>query len=141
MSDLLTIFTTDLCEKTINSTDTKGYYLNSIIENLNMLLNTRNNQYKKTGSLLLDYGLIDFSKLNQYSAQDKMVLAEIIENLIRSYEPRLYDISVKPVDPDNTSEINIHFSIEAKTNLDEKTLLLYYQIDPINLSSKVEEIL
>jgi type VI secretion system lysozyme-like protein len=141
MSDLLTIFTTDICDKNPNKNDVKKYYLNSIIENLSMLLNTRNNQHYKTNSTLLDYGLIDFSKLNQYSAQDKTLLAEIIENLIRNNESRLYSIKVKPVETDHTSEINIHFSIEAKTNFDEKTLLLYYQIDPINLGSKIEEIL
>ena len=69
----------------------------SIRENLEDILNT----HRGTVRHLDDYGLPDLNEFTLGSSQGNLQLAREIEDIIRKYEPRFHDVSVKltKVDP------------------------------------------
>lgn len=94
-------------------------YLNSIVENLNNVLNTK----KEFGSILSDMGIRD---LNEFRSRDdilSVVMEEVRQN-IEQYEPRveLVDIVAQPTD----SIFVLSFKIECIVRKDARSLQLVF---------------
>jgi type VI secretion system lysozyme-like protein len=66
-------------------------YLNSIVENLNNVLNTK----KEFGSILIDMGIRD---LNEFRSRDDIlsVVMEEVRHNIEQYEPRVELVDIIP---------------------------------------------
>jgi type VI secretion system lysozyme-like protein len=94
-------------------------YLNSIVENLNNVLNTK----KEFGSILSDMGIRD---LNEFRSRDdilSVVMEEVRQN-IEQYEPRveLVDIVAQPTD----SIFVLSFKIDCIVRKDARSLQLVF---------------
>lgn len=94
-------------------------YLNSIVENLNNILNTK----KEFGSILSDMGIRD---LNEFRSRDdilSVVMEEVRQN-IEQYEPRveLVDIVAQPTD----SIFVLSFKINCIVRKDARSLQLVF---------------
>ncbi len=93
--------------------------LQSIIENLNNVLNTK----KGYGSFLKDYGIRD---MNEYSSRDHLSVAimdEVTCN-IEQYEPRLQLVSIAI--EDNDDPFRIAFKIECRVKETEQSLFMEF---------------
>lgn len=94
-------------------------YLNSIVENLNNVLNTK----KEFGSILSDMGIRD---LNEFRSRDdilSVVMEEVRQN-IEQYEPRveLLGIVAQPTD----SIFVLSFKIDCIVRKDARSLHLVF---------------
>lgn len=93
--------------------------LQSIIENLNNVLNTK----RGYGSFLEGYGIRD---MNEYSSRDHLALAimdEVAYN-IEQYEPRLQLVSISL--EDNDDPFRIAFKIECRVKETEQSLVMEF---------------
>ena len=93
--------------------------LQSIIENLNNVLNTK----KGYGSFLKGYGIRD---MNEYSSREHLAVAimdEVTYN-IEQYEPRLQLVNIAI--EDNDDPFRIAFKIECKVRETEQFLFMEF---------------
>ena len=96
--------------------------LQSIIENLNNVLNTK----KGYGSFLKNYGIRD---MNEYSSRDHLSVAimdEVTYN-IEQYEPRLQLVSIAI--EDNDDPFQIAFKIECRVR--DTAQYLFMEFDSV----------
>lgn len=104
------------------NTDPNAEKLESIIDNLNNVLNTR----KGYGSFLEHYGIRD---MNEYSSRDHLAVAIMAEvrHCIDKYEPRLtlVDIAIE----DNNNPFRISFKIECRVK--ETAQFLFMEFDSV----------
>jgi type VI secretion system lysozyme-like protein len=93
--------------------------IQSIIENLNNVLNTK----KGYGSFLNDFGIRD---MNEYSSRDQLsfVIMEEVKNNIERYEPRLQLITISI--EDNHDPFRISFKIECRLRDTQKALFMEF---------------
>ena len=97
----------------------KDHDFQSIIENLNNVLNTK----KDYGSFLKTYGIRD---MNEYSSRDHLAAA-IMEEVacnIKQYEQRLQLISISI--EDNNDPFRISFKIKCRVKETEQSLFMEF---------------
>jgi type VI secretion system protein ImpF len=95
----------------------------AVRRDLEFLLNTR--QYiedvpgdlEETAKSLVTYGLPDFSAFNVKSPSDQNAMRRLIEDQLRTFEPRLIDVVVT-VEPAREAERALHFRIDARLKID-----------------------
>src|SRR6516162_4504881 len=90
---------------------------------LNALLNTRrmehpfSSDFKECNTSLLVFGLPDFTPLSLRSPDDQQRLGEAIETAIRTFEPRLSEVSVSP-EPRNELDPILRYRVEAVLDIE-----------------------
>jgi len=104
-------------------------FIQSIRRDLEALLNTRQSdvatipaEFEEARRSLLVYGLPELSAFNFRSENDKNRLAQILKNIIASFEPRLHQVRVEPETLDELHPA-LHFRIEGMlkvSNLHER---------------------
>lgn len=91
----------------------------SVRQDLEDLLNTRwrcSGQLDQMDSLqasLANYGIPDFSGGNMQAAQDPDVVFEAIEHAIERFEPRLMNVSIRPLQQGQSGDRTLRFQIDA----------------------------
>jgi type VI secretion system protein ImpF len=95
----------------------------SITRDLNVLLNTRREEFlvppefEQTATSIFNFGIPDFTKCGSLrSAAEQARLCKWIEEAIRTFEPRLRNISVRVLDSENVTSV-LRFRVEAKADL------------------------
>ena len=92
----------------------------SIIRDLEMLLNTRREEFlvppefEQTAASIVNFGIPDLSKCGSLRlGPEQTKLCRWIEDAIRIFEPRLGNVSVRIVDRENVNPV-LRFRVEAK---------------------------
>lgn len=92
----------------------------SIIRDLEMLLNTRREEFlvpaefEQTAISIVNFGIPDLSKCGSLRlGPEQTKLCRWIEEAIRTFEPRLANVAVKIVDRENVNPV-LRFRVEAK---------------------------
>lgn len=92
----------------------------SIIRDLEMLLNTRREEFlippefEETATSIVNFGIPDLSKCGSLrSGPEQTKLCRWIEDAIRVFEPRLCNVAVRVVDRENANPV-LRFRVEAK---------------------------
>lgn len=130
-----------------NKEAAKEQYIVSLVKHLEGLLNARRNPLgveklsHAPPPLLGNYGLPDLSEFNPKSATDRKSLQAFIRQVIELYEPRLKNVKVEVIDPADTLQINLQFTIEATVCVGEQHVFLYFEIDPITTQAQFKEML
>ena len=93
--------------------------IQSIIENLNNVLNTK----KGYGSFLSDFGIRD---MNEYSSRDQLafVIMEEVKYNIEHFEPRLQLLKISI--EDNHDPFRISFKIECRVRETQRALFMEF---------------
>jgi type VI secretion system lysozyme-like protein len=92
----------------------------SIIRDLEMLLNTRREEFlvppefEQTATSIVNFGIPDLSKCGSLRlGPEQTKLCRWIEDAIRTFEPRLGNVAVRIVDRENVNPV-LRFRVEAK---------------------------
>jgi type VI secretion system protein ImpF len=113
----------NLSEQRPSRAESVRRYKASVQRDLEELLNARSTgnllpvEYAEVRRSVLTYGLPDMSSLNVSSVSDRTVLRDLIENAVRTFEPRLKAVSVTLV-PREPNERSLRFRVDAKLILD-----------------------
>ncbi len=95
----------------------------AVKRDLENLLNSRNSfpdlpaAFVEAGRSVLTHGLPDFSGLNPSHPNDQNRLSQLIESVIRAFEPRLSGVSVTLI-PDAGTERSLRLRIDARLLID-----------------------
>jgi type VI secretion system protein ImpF len=88
----------------------------AISRDLGWLLNTRTplsaEEFERRDLTVIDYGVPDFGKGTPESVKDQKLRAALTEKAIRTFEPRLQDVSVS-IELDMDSERSLRMVIQA----------------------------
>ena len=81
-----------------------------VIRHLKRMLNTR------AGSALTapDYGIVELSELIHDFPNATGIMQRSIKNTISKFEPRLRNVQVRAIEPDDMDPMNIHFEITGQ---------------------------
>jgi type VI secretion system protein ImpF len=96
----------------------------AVRRDLEDLLNTRQTHfglpeaYAEVHRSIVAYGLPDIATLDAITARHREVIAEKIQTIIETFEPRLKDVRVMYVPGENQSERSIKFKIDARLAVD-----------------------
>src|SRR5215467_1765770 len=100
----------------------------SIIRDLEMLLNTRREEFlvppefEQTAASIVNFGIPDPAKCGSLRfGPEQAKLCRWIEEAIRNFEPRLRNVAVRVVDRDNVAPI-LRFRVEAKAEYTSEKL-------------------
>lgn len=92
----------------------------SIIRDLEMLLNTRReeflipSEFEQTATSIVNFGIPDLAKCGSLrSGLEQAKLCRWIEEAIRIFEPRLCNVAVRVVDRENVNPV-LRFRVEAR---------------------------
>jgi type VI secretion system lysozyme-like protein len=92
----------------------------SILRDLEMLLNTRREEFlippefEQTATSIVNFGVPDLAKCGSLrSGPEQAKLCRWIEEAIRIFEPRLCNVAVRVVDRENVNPV-LRFRVEAK---------------------------
>jgi type VI secretion system protein ImpF len=92
----------------------------SILRDLEMLLNTRREEFlippefEQTATSIMNFGVPDLAKCGSLrSGPEQAKLCRWIEDAIRIFEPRLCSVAVRVVDRENVNPV-LRFRVEAK---------------------------
>jgi len=92
----------------------------SIMRNLEMLLNTRREEFlvpeefEQTTASIVNFGVPDLTKCGSLRAgPEQAKLCRWIEEAIRKFEPRLCNAAVRVIDRENVTPV-LRFRVEAK---------------------------
>jgi type VI secretion system lysozyme-like protein len=92
----------------------------SILRDLEMLLNTRREEFlippefEQTATSIVNFGVPDLAKCGSLrSGPEQAKLCRWIEDAIRIFEPRLCSVAVRVVDRENVNPV-LRFRVEAK---------------------------
>lgn len=92
----------------------------SIIRDLEMLLNTRREEFlippefEQTSTSIVNFGIPDLAKCGSLrSGPEQTKLCRWIEEAIRIFEPRLCNVAVRVVDRENVNPV-LRFRVEAR---------------------------
>lgn len=92
----------------------------SILRDLEMLLNTRREEFlvppefEETATSIVNYGVPDLSKCGSLRfGPEQAKLCRWIEEAIRNFEPRLRNVAVRVIDRENVTPV-LRFRVEAK---------------------------
>jgi type VI secretion system lysozyme-like protein len=95
----------------------------SIARDLHALLNTRREEFlvppafEQTATSIFNFGVPDFTKCGSLrSTADQAKLCKWIEEAIRTFEPRLRNITVRVLDSENITSV-LRFRVEAKADI------------------------
>lgn len=99
-----------------------GEMKQAVRRDLEMLLNTRRSGdlpegLKELETSVIAYGLPDYSSVNVKSSSEQNALRRALENTIRTFEPRLGDVSVT-LEPAREHERALRFRIDAHLLVD-----------------------
>lgn len=109
----------------------------AVIRDLEWLLNSRRWWPVEIGSLdevstsILNYGLGDLSIYSWISSDDRRLICSMIEEAVRTYEPRLQPRSVKVslVDRDSVEDFSVRVRIEAVLHVEPYTEMVSFDAD------------
>jgi type VI secretion system lysozyme-like protein len=100
----------------------------SITRNLEMLLNTRREEFlippefEETAASIVNFGVPDLAKCGSLrSGPEQNRLCRWIEEAIRSFEPRLCKVTVRVLDRENVNPV-LRFRVEAKAEFTEQRM-------------------
>jgi type VI secretion system protein len=81
-----------------------------VVRHLHRMLNTR------AGSSLTapDYGIVELSELLHDFSSATGIMQRSIKNTIVKYEPRLRNVQVRAIEPDESDPMNTHFEITGQ---------------------------
>lgn len=92
----------------------------SIVRNLEMLLNTRRQEFlvppefEQTAASIANFGVPDLSQCGGLrSGPEQAKLCRWIEEAIRNFEPRLHNVAVRVIDREVVTPV-LRFRVEAK---------------------------
>lgn len=107
-------------EEAVGSRSSRDSIEDSIIRDLEMLLNTRREEFlippefEETATSIVNFGIPDLSKCGSLrSGPEQTKLCRWIEDAIRVFEPRLCNVAVRVVDRENANPV-LRFRVEAK---------------------------
>jgi type VI secretion system lysozyme-like protein len=103
--------------------------VNSIIDNLHIILNTK----RGYGFFLQNFGLSDYHHLNSREDIAKMMVREISEN-IALFEPRLTLVKVKAIKDSKVARLSFHIDCQIR----ESAYSLKLFLDPTRKQYQVE---
>ncbi len=111
--------------------DTKLSKLESILENLNCVLNSK----KGFGTMLQGFGIGDY---NEYKGRDAIVrtLVKEIEHNINEYEPRVRVVEIREVESEMASRLRFEMRCEI-LNEDKP---LFVNFDTANAKIEIEDL-
>jgi type VI secretion system protein ImpF len=98
--------------------------LHAVRRDLEDLLNTRQTHtgmpegYEQLHRSIVAYGLPDLISLEAITSKQRETIAETIQRIIETFEPRLKDIKVAYVPGENASERSVKFKIDARLAVD-----------------------
>jgi type VI secretion system protein ImpF len=96
----------------------------SLRRDLEWLLNSRRTpeavgkEFQELEQSLYNFGLPDATTLSRDSLRDRNKLARMIEDTLRTFEPRLSQIQVVAVESANSTQHVMRFQIEAMLDMD-----------------------
>ncbi len=96
----------------------------SVRRDLEWLLNTRRTpepagkEYEDVEQSLYNYGLPDISSLNWQSSRDRQRLCRMLEDALKTFEPRLLHAKVVPLEALSGSQHVVRFQIEGMLDMD-----------------------
>jgi type VI secretion system lysozyme-like protein len=100
----------------------------SITRNLEMLLNTRReeflipSEFQETAASIVNFGVPDLAKCGSLrSGPEQNRLCRWIEEAIRTFEPRLCNVTVRVLDRENVNPV-LRFRVEAKAEFTEQRM-------------------
>ena len=100
----------------------------SITRNLEMLLNTRREEFlippefEETTASIVNFGVPDLAKCGSLrSGPEQNRLCRWIEEAIRTFEPRLCNVAVRVLDRENVNPV-LRFRVEAKAEFTEQRM-------------------
>jgi type VI secretion system protein ImpF len=91
---------------------------------LEWLLNTRRrpdavgSEYRELEQSLFNYGLPDMTSLNWEAERDRYRLARMLEQALRTFEPRIERLKVVPLEPAPGMRHVLRFQIEGMLEMD-----------------------
>ena len=107
-------------ENTPGKHSSGGSIEESIIRDLEMLLNTRREEvlvpaeFEQTAASIVNFGIPDLSTCGSLRlGPEQTKLCRWIEDAIRTFEPRLGNVAVRVVDRENVNPV-LRFRVEAK---------------------------
>jgi len=107
-------------EETSGSRSQADSLEDSILRDLEMLLNTRREEFlippefEQTATSIVNFGVPDLAKCGSLrSGPEQAKLCRWIEDAIRNFEPRLCNVAVRVVDRENVNPV-LRFRVEAK---------------------------
>ena len=92
----------------------------AVRRDLEELLNTRQTHvglpaaYEQIHKSIVAYGLPDLVTLEAITSKHRETIAERIQRIVETFEPRLRDVKVTYVPGENKSERSIKFKVDAK---------------------------
>ncbi len=98
--------------------------LQAVRRDLEDLLNTRQTHvglpegYEQIHRSIAAYGLPDLVSLEAITSRQRETIAETIQRIIETFEPRLKDIKVTYIPGENASERSLKFKIDARLAVD-----------------------
>jgi type VI secretion system protein ImpF len=96
----------------------------SVRRDLEWLLNTRRTpepagkEYEDVEQSLYNYGLPDISSFNWQSSRDRQRLCRMLEDALKTFEPRLLRAKVVPLEALSGSQHVVRFQIEGMLDMD-----------------------
>jgi len=96
----------------------------AVRRDLEELLNTRQTHvglpeaYEQVHQSIVAYGLPDLVSLEAITHRQRENIAEKIQKIVESFEPRLKDVRVAYVPSENRSERSIKFKVDARLAVD-----------------------
>lgn len=100
----------------------------SIVRDLEMLLNTRREEFlvpaefEETAASIVNFGIPDLAKCGSLrTGPEQARLCRWIEEAIRTFEPRLGNVSVRVIDRENVNPV-LHFRVEAKAEFSARRM-------------------
>ncbi len=106
----------------------RGYGVAQMTEavrrDLTELLNTRQSHdglspdFDELHHSIIAFGLPDLTSLNAVTPEERREIGRLIESIIEIFEPRLREIHVTVLNPDDSQERTIRFRVDARLCLD-----------------------
>ena len=100
----------------------------SITRNVEMLLNTRREEFlippefEETAASIVNFGVPDLAKCGSLrSGPEQNRLCRWIEEAIRTFEPRLCNVTVRVLDRENVNPV-LRFRVEARAEFTEQRM-------------------
>lgn len=112
--------------------------IEGVQRDLEQLLNTRWRvtvwppSLDQLGCSLVNYGIPDFAGINMSSPSDREIFREMVEEAIRTHEPRFLKVQVKIGENSDRLDRTLKFSIEAVVRADPEPAEVQFdsKIDP-----------
>ena len=118
----------------------------AVRRDLEALLNTRRRcadypaQLKELDKSLVNYGIPDFTGVNMSLGSAREELREVIQEVIRTFEPRFKSVKVTLIDNDDEFDRTLRFRIDAllRVKPDPERVVFHSQVEPTTGSVEVK---